>query len=512
MRLRSFAGWFVLLCGIAAGWLVAGAVPPAPRHDQQGLYFDDYRYEPHAGTVMAVDPGRPLPIPRLLPDFDLELDVELGEHTEVDVLLRQVEPRYLQNEYEQFDGRFTALRLSTVAVGAPWRTRDEALFGARDGGVELAPGILATIWIEARGRHLRANVAGRQLPWTEADDEYGMLALVAHGGKAAVHRLVIHNLGMPRAWLWQRGTWLVLGGLAGALLLLVLWWRAATPSLHLLAGAFLVVMTWALAKRVRPELALPPPSLLVGILALGVLTGSVVIARGLALVGVLAAASALAVVCEPLSHHPASAQLTAVFGPKSGEAPAKALAGLLRGPNGIHDPRPVERRVFLLGGSLLLDRTPFAADGAPSHLEPLLTGELRRALHLRADQIDVVSLPTVDGYSPQQWRQFVTFYTTYAPQVLVFGVPRDEAAVDPATGAPRSSPAVLAKTLGEARAYAAAHAARLVLFGERDLPADLLAVLQAAAAEGVPLVLAEPGEAPVATAQKLGRAIAPLLP
>lgn len=504
----------VLLCGGLAGWLVSGIVPPQPKPDQQQLYLDDYRFEPRAEGAMAVNEARPLPIPRLLGDFDLQIDLELGEHTDVDLLLRQVEPRYLQDRFDQFQGRFTVLRLSSSASGPAWRTREQALFGPRDGGAELAAGIPATVWVKARGRMLQANVAGRNLPWVTADDEYGMVTLVARGGPALVHRLVIKNLGMPRAWLWARSTWVLLGVLGAALLLAVLCLSSLWAMDYALAGALLVVLTWALARRVDTELGLPDPALLLGILTIGLLAGALVVVRGLAQAGVVAAALLIGVLCEPMVER-SSPELDAVFGPKSGETPSRALARQVRGPIGIHSQTPCRYRVFLLGGALLFDRQYVAGEsgGANSgaHLGTLLTGELRAMLHALATEVDVPSLPTLDGHTQQQWRMFATFFTDYAPNVLVFGVPRDEAAIDSATGAPRSSPQALAATLAAARDHAKSHGNKLVVFSESDLAPDLLAVLRQAAGDGVPLVLAEPGEASRSVAKRLAQVIVPLL-
>jgi len=95
--------------------------------------------------------------------------------------------------------------------------------------------------------------------------------------------------------------------------------------------------------------------------------------------------------------------------------------------------------------------------------------------------------------------------------VLVFGVPRDEAAVDEATGAPRSDASTLDATLHLARQYCIANRCGLVVFTEAGLPKELFAVLERAAATGIPLVRAEEGETQAVIAKKLAAAILPLL-
>jgi uncharacterized membrane protein len=188
----------------------------------------------------------------------------------------------------------------------------------------------------------------------------------------------------------------------------------------------------------------------------------------------------------------------------------------VRGPTALHTLEPAAHRVFLLGGQLLYDR-----GGPADHLAPTLRTELLGRLHVRDQAVpprpasglplDVPCLPTVDGHSQQQWRLYETFYAGYRPEVLVFGVPRDEVVDDPRTARPRSSPAQLAASLRAARAHQTRHGGHVVVLTEHDLPAELSAVLQAEAAAGVPLVVAAAGETSPAIAARLAAVILPLL-
>jgi hypothetical protein len=118
-------------------------------------------------------------------------------------------------------------------------------------------------------------------------------------------------------------------------------------------------------------------------------------------------------------------------------------------------------------------------------------------------------LPTVDGHTAQQWSVFSRFYAACKPAAIVFGVPREEAAALP-EGRPRSTPATLATTLAAARDHATANGVRLVLLADAELPPELLAVLEQAARDGLPLVKAA-GLEPAVLARQLADAVLPAL-
>jgi hypothetical protein len=204
---------------------------------------------------------------------------------------------------------------------------------------------------------------------------------------------------------------------------------------------------------------------------------------------------------------PASQQdeLDALFGPAAGNSLAEALGQRVRGLLRVHTRAGPEPAVFLLGGQLLYGSRRAEE---PESLEPYLMGALQREL---GERWVAPTLPTADGHSQQQWALFERFYAGYAPRALVFGVPSDEAAVEPRTGVPRSSPQRLRDTLGAARRHAAANGTALVLFALSDLPAELRAVLDETAREGVPFVQVAPGELPSTVADQLAAALTPLL-
>jgi hypothetical protein len=94
--------------------------------------------------------------------------------------------------------------------------------------------------------------------------------------------------------------------------------------------------------------------------------------------------------------------------------------------------------------------------------------------------------------------------------VIVFGVPRDEAALD-THGDPRSSPSVLGETIKVAREYCSKHQIQLVLLTEAQLPADLMAELKKSESKDVPLLIAGANESPLDLSKRLADTIAPLL-
>ena len=514
MRLSKNASLFVIACGGLAGWIVGGLGLPLAA---VGLRTDPYRLLRTEAEPYALTPAKWLLEPHRYADFDLYATIELGEHTAVDVLLRQVEPRLVDDVLTPFHGRFATLRLSTEGTGPAWLDRSAALFGDRMVGHELAPGIPATLWIQARGRMLRANIAGSWLPWYEAEDEYGMLTMIARGGNAVLRNLVIEPRAMAAAWLHARWSWVALGMLLGGLVVAAGAVVRAPRWRALLAGAVLVLGVAVAAKAVAiPPLALAHPGGVASLLAAWTLLAIVAIAfpirwRSQAAPAVVAA---VALSAAALLHNggllalrgEAAAedrQLDAVFGPKAGNTLTETLAQRVRGPFGVHGVGSPERCVFLLGGQLLYDRS-----SPEEHMEPLLMGALRAGL---GERIEVPCLPTTDGYSAQQWRMFRTFFTGYRPAAIVFGLSRDEAVRDARTGRPRSDAASLRETLAEARRHAKDSACTLVLLAEQGLPDALLAVLREQERDGVPLVIATATDAPAEIARKLAAVLVPAL-
>lgn len=513
MRPLFLASLFLLACGAFAGFRTADLLPRTPRPDEPSTWTEDYRLARKSGEAFEISDGRWLVVPRLYADFDLQMDVELGEHVDLDVLVRQVEPRFVQGRIDAFHGRFGVLRLTTGDEGPAWRTREEALFGPRGVGASLAPGIVATVWIEGRGRTLRANVAGKLLPPFEVADDRGQFTLLVRGGKAALHRLAISSRGVADPWFAHRSFWVVLGAAGGALVLAAAWARGARGPVLVLLGLLLVSLGEVIARSVVPlPLAVPPPGPLAGLLGGAALLGALVAAcRGTSRAPLAVAVFAAIAYFGALSwargvlQPPATPEVDRVFGRDAGSTISEALAQIARGPFGLQGPPAPDSavpRVVMLGGQILYG----GLRPVEEHLEGIVRGELRRA---SAQPVDVVSLPVLDGHAAQQWELFTRFFAGHRPRVLVFGVGRDEAAIDPATGRPRSFGTTLRDTLAAARAWARANGAALVMFVEAGLPADLQDAVRAVERDGVPTVFSVDGEAPSAAGKRLASAIEP---
>ena len=247
-RTTGLALGFFFVCCAVAGSMIAGLVPNGlVEHCERDIRQEKFVLSRSADDLVEVTPEHWMFLPILFGDFDLQMDIEVSGGAEVDLLLRQVEPYRIQEELLPFASRFSVLRLSTKGDGVGWRTRDEALLGPQHDGAGLAPGHLATVWVEARGRKLRANVAGKVQPWFEADDPYGMLTMIAKGGTAVIHRLEITPLPLSGMWFWSRWTWAGFGVLAGVLvaaLALALGRRTRLLS----AGAVMVFASWLLVR------------------------------------------------------------------------------------------------------------------------------------------------------------------------------------------------------------------------------------------------------------------------
>jgi len=501
----------LLACGAIAGWLLGGVVP-------HGL-LDQCRREVvtqpfHLSRVVDVTEGHWFFLPQLWGDFDLQMDLELAEGAEVDVLLRQVEPRFVDEVKLPFTGRFSALRISTEGDGPGWRSREQALFGPKGDGVGLDPGLPATVWIEARGKTLTANVGGKKQTSFEAADVYGMFTVLVRGGKAVIHRLDIEARGVGDDWLWQRSTWVGFG-FAAALLVAAFVALLSRNRQFLAAGGAMMGLTAALTSSIELPLMFPEPTGLVVLLA-GVSVFAVVLGvlRGRSLtVGVAVfVAAVLLLASSPGWFEPKVSDLLggdrteavdAVFGVESGEQPSKAMGQLVRMPNGLVDPERRGKRAFLLGGEWLYNR------GEPGeHVGLQLSSQLRRAF---GGVADAPSLPTIDGHSVQQWQLFDGFYQGFAPDVLVFGVGALEAAIDPATGEPRSTPAQFAETLRAVREDCRKRGRALVWFADVATPESFRSELRKVAGDDAPLVeLTDEIPRPL-VAERLFEAMRPLL-
>lgn len=550
------------VCGGLAGYRAGVCLPKAPAEIDQQLYSEaDWAMTRDGQHPLDVTPAKWQPFPYLLADFDLQLDVELAADTDFDLMLRRVEPRPVQGERLQFDGRFVVLRLSSHADGEVWRSREQALFGPL-GGERIDAGYPATVLVQGRGRQLRAQIAGHPwTPWFLAADEHGSFAVASHGGLSRVHAFKIVNLGQPSHWpVWP------ISALLGAVLAAL---GFAFGLCRKELGASLLL--WPIGTEVARRLALydllplarPETASLWWLVAAGLpLTLAFWAPRGrwwlslpLAVVAFLGAVALPARIELPRRAHGQSPLVDLVFGTDAGEGLAEALACRIRGPEpaGLHILEPKQARVMLLGGQLL-----YGLRGNPDeHLELQLYGDVRRE---HGKEAEVISLPTIDGWSLQQWLLFATFYRDFEPQVLVFGVPAAEAAVEsvdvdvagvrralsegpqrslrdqkevqplirpkgvegvmgwfhqlwPLTvSEPRSNEARLLHTLAAVTAYAAKSGCKLVLLADAGLPTELRELVRKTAKEAAAsLVELSGNDLPADVSKKLSDAVLPLL-
>ncbi|MCR9245330.1 MAG: hypothetical protein NXI31_09880 [bacterium] len=503
-RSARFGFEFLVLCGIAAGVMVSLMVPTALRDGALELRDQVYRGDWQDEPFLVTD-SRRLPVPFAFGDFDLQAEIELAEGATVDIIVRRVEPRRIGAEMEPFHGRFSVLRLSADKNGPAWLSREDALLGDREaGGVDLAPGHTATVWIKGRGRALDANVAGRKLPRFLADDLHGSFLIVARGGSAVVRSLLVTPHGLATPWLWNEWTWVLAGALLGVLLATVIRMRGASPWRP---GVALVLAVWVLAgsQQVAPLQYPPPGTMLAYLFGCGAVVFLLVPrTRWVAGLGVI-----VLVTAPPLRHSTAS--LDEVFDRDAGSQLVEAHAQLVRGPFMIHDPSPVARRVFLLGGQWLYARIPESAS-PDDHLEGFVTAELRSRLGLvRTERIDVPCLPTLYGHATQQWDMFSRYYTGYRPEVIVFGVTGIEAE-HPVTGRQRPGADGVREALKAARAYCDEGGVGLVLLTGPETTPEVLAVVREFENDDTPFVQIAYGEKSAAIAGRLAAAIVARLP
>ena len=380
------------------------------------------------GPLEITVPG-PFGIPQTYGDFDLSVDVELSAETELDIVFRKVEPHY---QGVQFHGRFHVLRLSTMAEGPPYRTHVQALFGDEEGGVQLAPGVLATVQLQARGRRVSGNVAGRRQPWVETADDHGSVLFAVRGGKALLRRLQIRPTPPVGGYL----PWL----LAPAIVLAVSTVMAASGAMRRYRWSLLLIPigAWASSRLVVGQM-LPwtaPDGVTCLLLALWILPLSVALGvlrprPRLVLASALAGVLVLELGCQrevmrlaPLE----DPRLSLYFGEQSGGASLDALVGRTRSVTTGGTLGFGERRILFMGGRLLYE---------PLSRQELLEGEWEAgellALHTTdalnrsvGEKVVAVVLPTLKAHSLQQLLLFRTFYLDLAPRALVYAVTQAE--------------------------------------------------------------------------------------
>jgi len=417
--------------GLAGHWLARPVRTPLPPVHDQAFRLAERERDPLRVTV-----ARPLLLPYCFGDCDLLATVAVPAGGELDVALRRL-------DLAGGHGRFALLRLSATDEGWPWRTREQALFGAESGGARVAPGLPASIRLEVRGKTARANVAGRWLPPFATDDDRGSFAFVVRGGEAEVSHLQVLPLSRSElpypAW--------IAGALCGLALSLASrargrararWWRsyAALLLLPLLCGAARALLTPALV--VGAEVGTPG---LLCLLAAAAVAGLALahLGRPRALawlgLGVLGAGLAFEGFCRLEQRRLVALldpRLDLYFGLDSRQAPFDALAKLLHGKNAVHTADPQLGRAIVPG---TVDTLRLVFLGG----EAMMEANLDRAQHLAVQATAVAAqrlgrrceaavFPTSFPNTLQQTLLFSRFYAdAYPAACVVLGIDRWDA-------------------------------------------------------------------------------------
>ncbi|MFK7738901.1 MAG: hypothetical protein AB8H80_01160 [Planctomycetota bacterium] len=523
--MRALSVLLFLACGSIAGVLLSRVVPDDLRsYMAQRLPTQPFELKRSPEDLLQVTESRWLFVPHLFGDFDLEMDVELAAGVDLDLLLRRAEPYRMGDVLPQFSGRYSVLRLS--ADGEP-AASDERLSASSDDwrcdgwlrdiqaiehphveGVDLAAGHLATVWIEARGRTLRANVAGKQLPAYQAEDHYGSFSMLSKGGNAVVHRFVMRPVVGSERWLWSPWTWAGIGAALAVLLALVAYPRRRSRPRFVLAGVVSLLVFWLVLRPIDLQYRLPDLATLATTMALWPVAALLVLFDVSLWLRVPLAAGWLALSFFALPHFAVDdAARDRLFGIKAKNEIAEAHARLVRGPGGLYDLSHEGPTVFLLGGQPVYDVGAQPSEHIGVQLESQLRARLRQP-------VEVPSLPTFDGWSAQQWRMFDCCYQAYRPRVVVLGIGGFEGIEDERTGEPRSTPTSLATTLRAALADCQSRGRALVLYAApetADEYVDALRTFARAADPEVSVVVGKAGESARITAERLAAAIEPLL-
>lgn len=447
------------ILGVVCGFVAAVASEPAA----EKFYLQSSQVERGPDEPLLISAEKPVGfgvVDRRLGqigDFDLNMTVELPERSVFDIAFRVQLAQVGEGDVDLFHARFGVLRLSTLGAGPPLLTREEALFGDRTVGLEVAPGHPASIQIEGRGHRVRANVAGQWTPWMETVDDRGPVQMVLRGpGAARVPYLLIRPFERPSADLrmWSGLAGLGLGlafavfgaglirGVVG--LLSVPAWAAIGGTLVL--GAMLpsarpteagvVVLTWAglplalVLSRMRASV----PSLVA--LVLAVLASFA--AQGYAAKTEL---QRLARFEDP--------RLTGTFGPFSWKATLDGLAGRISASHAVQLPTSATRRAVFGGGAAWFE------EGGTASMEHNLGALLEAELTRRFDgQFDGVVIPTRVACPAQQVVFLESFVVdAFKPDAVVFTVAQS----DIVDAYPQSPTAILDRS-GTAPAQPAAEA------------------------------------------------------
>ncbi len=430
-------------------------------------------------------------------DFDVYAEVELPEGGELDVVFRQVEPWMREDKsMPMYHGRFSLFRLSAVDEGPFYRSRDQALFADdMQGGQVLAPGVVASVSIEARGRKLRANVAGVAHPWCETLDDRGGISMVVRGGTGLLRSFQLTPL--PRAasmsWVWAglvSSLVAALGVMLGRRLLMVSSAMLLLPGIAWLGASFVLSL---LLPEIRPaELTL------IGMALAGLPISLLLILRPRALNFLLSLIllagiwfACLSAEGEERLRSSEDARLTEHFGVNSGQGPMDALTRRLHSRTRVHRLANVVTRVFFLGGGDLFEPWPRDQPDTPGYLSLQLEVELSREL---GRELESVVVPGEGASGQQQLKLVRRFYLEeFQPEALVFAVTRTS--VDPNQDFAEG----LVDLLDDLDKVAEESQTKIVILGSELLPAEYTDLLRSTcAARGWPLVRgllgAEPSE------------------
>lgn len=535
-RLRSMLPLTVAGAGLGAASI---ALATLGLDDEPRLWDQNFRLVRSDDDPFVLRPTNRLSLERQLGDFDLVTTVELPPEADLDVLFRLVQPKADHGDGTLFHARYDALRVTTRSGGAPFLTREALLFEPdRAAGVEVEPGIPATIHLSARGHRVRASVAGKPTGWFESSDQRGSVVFVLRGANDALVRyLDLQPLVRPRRsdpWLWG----ILAGGLVGLLL-----------------GVFGARIKHALGALV----ALPITAGIGGFLVLGhivpqgspTLTGTLAIAlaglpitlarsmhatRRVYVIVVIAVLFVweLTIRLERVRLLPfEDPRVSAVFGPRSGSMTYDILTPQLRSSAAVHKPTGQKPSVVLLGGAGVFDA---GGRSAPQHN---LGGVL--ASELGAKQGVVV--PTLFSSAAQQLALFELFLVgPFAPDLVVFAITSDEAddyapfppraVLDDgaslpsgfgseliallraafAVDVPAGTPADLRTTLDRLAALSSQHGFRVALYTPELLSREYESVVrQAAQSNAWPRLRARAGESVLDAAERHADILQPLL-
>jgi hypothetical protein len=463
------------LAGVAAHLAATRDQPAAPE-----LFERDFELQRPAAGALELGDARPVTIPHPFADFDLIADLEVPAGGALDLVLRLVEPRRsAEGDMPLFHGRFAVLRLAADGRQGPaFLSREQALFDAAGNfGQAVAAGLPATVVVEARGRWLRANVAGVWHGPFEADDAHGAVMFVVRGGTGLVHGLRIDTV--PRPLRLLPISWCaILGALAGlaACGLARGRLRRALPPLLLvpvvgwLAGAVLVPQLLPATEPGVAALVLAALAGVPGALGLAAARGprSALLAAVLGLAGAFAAFEGFARLERPRIEAFEDPRLDAHFGAQSGTGPLDALTRRLHGRTAVHTVEADGQRVLCLGGGPLFEGSPDRAEW----VAPIAAGRASQALGRR---VECAVAPTLYGHVRQQLAMFERFYAeAFAPAVVVLAIP-------PWEGEASERAAAVAVLDGAGAAAAAAGPSALLELWARRRAPRVAAIADAAA-------------------------------